>query len=264
MPAFSPSLSVQSPRRHSKRPRPSRTAPALSVLGRLAGFTGFAAIAGTFGTQATASPLGTPLTLAPLILAPSIALTPAPTAYAVRFSASGWLFAPAVVNGSINGFLAWTDAVPTVGQNITVAWHQRQADGSWTTSAWKTGDVGAAADFIRTLQQDASVFSADPVVSTLADAARGTGTAPSAVIKGLFFDDPFQSIVESSPNPVAVVEVLAALSWQVAPELSAMAVAINTNCANEETEKVAWLLNDLAANAELRLFGATTLTAVCA
>jgi len=208
------------------------------------------------GIAAAATP-----SYAPFILATAIAQVPDPTVAAVRFSVSGWLFAPAVVNGSVKGFLAWADVVPTVDLNIRLAWHQREANGSWTTWAWTGSDLGAAADYIRTLQQDPSVFSFDPVVSTLADAALGSGTAPALVVNGLFFDDAFQTIVANSTDPVAIVKTLADVGWPVAPEISAMAVAIVADQEGPPINQVTWLLNDLTADSEVKLFGASTLIA---
>ncbi len=250
MTTFSQYSEVPGHRGYTKRSFWHRICHGPCFVGCLIGGT---AVVGMPGIAAAATP-----SYAPFIMATAIAQVPDPTVAGVRFGVSGWLFAPAVVNGSVKGFLAWADAVPTIGLNITLGWHQREANGSWTTWAWTGSDLGAAADYIRTLQQDPSVFSFEPVVSTLADAALGSGTAPALVVNGLFFDDPFQTIVANSTDPVATVEALADSGWPVAPEISAMAVSTVADPVSQPIDQVARLLNGLTADAEVRLFGVST------
>lgn len=252
MTTFSPYSEVLGHRGYTKRSFWHRICHGPCFVGCLIVGT---AVVGMPGIAAAATP-----SYAPFILATAIAQVPDPTVAGVRFGVSGWLFAPAVVNGSVKGFLAWADVVPTIGLNIRLAWHQREANGSWTTWAWTDSDLGAAADYIRTLQQDPTVFSFDSVVSTLADAALGSGTAPAPVVNGLFFDDAFQTIVANSTDPVAIVKTLADVGWPVAPEISAMAVAIVADQESEPIDQVTWLLNGLTADSEVRFFGASTLT----
>src|SRR2546425_421121 len=49
---------------------------------------------------------------------------------------SQWTVAPAIVNHSVRGFLAYASPETVVGSNITLVWYQRESDGSWTTWGW--------------------------------------------------------------------------------------------------------------------------------
>ncbi len=68
---------------------------------------------------------------------------------AVRFDTIGWAFAPAVAGDSeVLGFLSWTET-NTVGQNVSLLWHEYDKfQDAFTTYAWKHDDDDASG-FIR-------------------------------------------------------------------------------------------------------------------
>ncbi len=177
----------------------------------------------------------------------------------VRFEVGGWTFTPAIVQTSVEGFLAWVEDVEAVGENITVMWYQHESDGTWTTWAWQSNDVGVAALHVRGLLGDQLVFASDTDVIAWVEAASGPA-ASLEVVDGLFFDDPFQAVVASHPDPPEMMDVLVAVGWQAAPNLSALAVEAAADC---DITPEALLLNDLKSDAELTLFGQTAVADDC-
>lgn len=177
----------------------------------------------------------------------------------IRFEVAGWTFAPAIVQTSVEGFLAWVEDVEAVGENITVMWYQHESDGNWTTWAWQSNDVGVAALYVRGLMGDELVFASDTDVIAWVEAASGPA-ASLEVVDGLFFDDPFQAVVASHPDPPELMDVLVAVGWKAAPNLSTIAVEAAADC---DITPETLLLNDLKSDAELALFGQTAVTDDC-
>lgn len=121
----------------------------------------------------------------------------------MRFQAAGWTFAPAISQGSVAGFLAWPGEAEPIGNNIKVMWFQR-VNGEWQSYGWDGDTIGKAALYVRGEMADSTVFSKDTTVNQALSSSIDAVQLPRRVVKGLFEEDPFQSIVDQSPRSNAL------------------------------------------------------------
>jgi hypothetical protein len=183
----------------------------------------------------------------------------------VTYQINNWTVAPAITGQAIKGFLAYTLPTSVTGANISLAWYQREADGSWTTWAWGTHDLCEAVLWVRAHLSDDSVFEYEPTLSGAASQAGCQARNPKPVVNGLFFDDPVQSLVENSSEPELLVTTLVDIGWEAAPDLSPLAVTNPVVCDPNAPPKdaVAALMDAETYWTELTLFGSSTASLLC-
>ena len=100
----------------------------------------------------------------------------------VKFRIANSWASPALVNGTVQGWLAYADAGTVVGSNIAVVWYQRESDGTWTTWGWTSNSLGAAVGYIHDLYQTPAFIQDGQLVEAAIAAAF---EAPKEMMNGL-------------------------------------------------------------------------------
>lgn len=182
---------------------------------------------------------------------------PEPVAH-VQYESQGWNFSPALSGMLVEGFLAWpTEEVQTQGGNVRVLWYQREGIETWSTWGWDGDDLGRAGRWVREFLLDDGVFDDDPDLAHLIDAVDPQSVEPPRrLLNGLYEGDPMQAVVGVSEEPGETLDTLAFMGWETAPWLSPLAVCAAPE-GDEATSSEVALLNELAADAELTVYGHT-------
>lgn len=180
----------------------------------------------------------------------------------MRFQAAGWTFAPAISQGSVAGFLAWPGEAEPIGNNIKVMWFQR-VKGEWQSYGWDGDTIGKAALYVRGELADSTVFSKDTTVNQALSSSIDAVQLPRRVVKGLFEEDPFQSIVDSLQDPTLLLDALADAGWPTVRSLSTLAVQ-DVECNGALVSEQTILLDDLAHRVTVDLLGVAEVAPNCA
>lgn len=143
-----------------------------------------------------------------------------------------WDFVPTLDGGRVESFVVLLDPALAVGDNITAVWFRRSDDTSWQSFAWSdASNLEAIAHVKSTLGLPDSTDTLWPD----ADAQQGVGTelavAPDAFAKGVFADDAFAPVIQSSPEPGPIIGGLAGVGYPAA----ALPIQVTpTNCAQHQ------------------------------
>lgn len=180
----------------------------------------------------------------------------------MRFQAAGWTFAPAISQGTVAGFLAWPGEAEPIGNNIRVMWFQR-VNGEWQGDGWDGDTIGTAANYVRGELADSELFSQDATVNQALYSSVDSDQSPRRVVKGLFEEDPFQSIVDSLEDPVPLLDALADAGWPTVRSLSTLAVQ-GVECNGVLISEQTILLDDLAHRVTVSLLGLAEAAPNCA
>lgn len=181
----------------------------------------------------------------------------------IRFQAAGWTFAPAISQGAVAGFLAWPGEAEPIGDNIKVMWFQR-VNGEWQSYGWDGDTIGNAANYVRGELADSELFSQDATVNqALHPSSIDVVQPPRRVVKGLFEEDPFQSIVDSLEDPVPLLDALADAGWPTVRSLATLAVQ-GVECNSVLISEQTILLDDLAHRVTVDLLGLAAVAPNCA
>jgi hypothetical protein len=196
--------------------------------------------------------------------------TPGGAAY-VRFNVRGWVFAPAVVDGYIFGFLAWAntvdpaeDSVIVTGENLRVLWCQRDEQ-AWSVWAWTGDDVGQAATWVRGLLDAPAAFAEDLQLPSLMDQKTGAvPLAPHLLYNGLLRDDPLQALLSSAASPEVFVDAVAKAGYRAAPVVSALhSLTTSGACDPTANNALEGALDGLTQEADTILFGRSQFNTGC-
>lgn len=153
-----------------------------------------------------------------------------------------WDFVPRLDGGRVESFVVLLDPALAVGDNITAVWFRRTDDASWQSFAWSgASNLEAIAHVKATLGLPDSTDALWPD----ADAQQGVDTelavAPDAFAKGVFADDAFAPVIQSSPEPGPIIGGLAGVGYPAA----ALPIQMSpTNCTQNQ------VLTTLAAMVE--------------
>jgi hypothetical protein len=138
-----------------------------------------------------------------------------------HFSRGRWTYTPVFdTSNTVVGFLALAKPGTTVGENINAVWLERQGSGAgstWSSAGWYLGDQALAARSVATALS-VSEESLTNLPFDIGDQALGSleSEAPAPMARGLFADDPLQSLLESTPAPGEAVEELVSAGYAAA------------------------------------------------
>jgi len=182
------------------------------------------------------------VTAAAALVATSAAFGQTRTVSDIHITLDEWEFVPTLIGTQVESFVGLRDPADAVGSNITSVWFLRTSDQDWQALAWHEPDnIKSIAHVKSALGLDDSTDAnwPDP------DAQQGVDPAlaedPDAFGTGVFEADPFATVIESLPEPEALIETLADSGW------SAAAITIQTGtspCTQDE------ILSGLAAMVE--------------
>lgn len=139
----------------------------------------------------------------------------------LTFEWGAWRFKPIYqpqgLSNRVTGIVALADTGSTVGDNIASVLYTRNQDDSWSASAWSTQELAIA---VKRIKIDAGIDDSEDHLWGLDEPLTilpGITPEPSRPYdKGLFVDDPLYPIVAATPNPLEIVEVLAAVGYPAA------------------------------------------------
>lgn len=171
----------------------------------------------------------------------------------VEMHAEGWTFAPAIQDQNVFGFLAVVDESIAVGSNLRILWFERGKKSQWISYAWEQADLPSAASNLRN-SFDASVLF-QPSLS--GDTELCLIEESTLMVDGLMADDLLLPTVFAVDDPASYLDVLASAGWPVAPSLSSLAVADPIKFQGRTINQLSALLDDLASDVEMALFGKT-------
>lgn len=138
-----------------------------------------------------------------------------------HFSRGRWTYTPVFdASNSVVGFLALAKPGTTLGENINAVWLERQGSGAgstWSSAGWYLGDQALAARSVATALS-ISEESLSNLPFDIGDEALGSleSETPAPMARGLFSDDPLQSLLESTPAPGEAVEELVSVGYAAA------------------------------------------------
>jgi hypothetical protein len=181
----------------------------------------------------------------------------------------GWLFAPAHTpqGDSVLGFLAWAEPDVVVGDNVSILWYERQADGRWRVMGWKSDDFISAVAHARTLMGNQSLWAGDPEIDArLAVSGAPQEPVPTEMDFGLFVDDPNAPAFLNAEDPALAIEEAAEDGYPAAPLLSSIATNDATEpppspCISGPDVNTTIILNRLTLEAETAMWGVSTIVA---
>lgn len=178
----------------------------------------------------------------------------------VRHHADGWVFAPAVRDGRVVGFLAWVGPGVATPGNIKLLWFERGGGATWDISGWSIADKGGAVNFVRDRYADPSIFDRD---GELVGASIGIEPAePDAKVVGAFFEnDPIGIAVNGSPEAADLAEVLGQAGYPVAAG-DLKTSLITQPCPTPDLSNTDKLMIPIVRQVEAALFTASSLTVV--
>lgn len=173
---------------------------------------------------------------------------------AVRYYELGWRFVPLLSATRVEGVLAWRPLESLVGSNLGVLWFQRQSNGTWQAIAWPANSLGLAVLTIRAIPGREQAFEAE--ADLLLHMHRVcAGEDPVQVIKGLLEDDPLQPVLVNNPDAPSIIEALALLGWQVAPDLSPLMSGTPRICHGAPIAPIDDFMNMIVAGATMSHYG---------
>lgn len=179
----------------------------------------------------------------------------------VRHELEGWVFAPAVQDEQVIGFLAWLLPGEGVSGNLKIVWSERLTNGHWAQYAWPDGDFHDAVSWLRALYADGMLLAQDPTISeAIAPGIAGGDSVPAYMEYGLNCNDPYQMIIVGSQSPTTLLDLLQAQGWEVAPWISQQSALTSGPCYGGGVgNAMEGVLNGLAEETEIDLFGVSTL-----
>lgn len=134
-----------------------------------------------------------------------------------------WVFVPFESGREVRAYLAYYTGKDVQGDNLTVAWFEREPGGTdWTQYAWRSGDLAAAARFGALRVPGARAYQSDPLISDALRSTPGMGAeAPNKVLFGMFADDPVGQALTQLEEPGAILDLMKRSGLEVTPELPA-------------------------------------------
>lgn len=118
------------------------------------------------------------------------------------------------VTGAVVSFLALADPSAIVGDNIVAVWYQREASG-WTAKSWETTDPWEA---IKSVKQAMMIPDDEDERWGIpgSDASLPNAEQPKDYASGVLADDPLATLVATSPDRDAIVDLLASFGYKAA------------------------------------------------
>ncbi len=115
---------------------------------------------------------------------------------------------------SVSNFLALTDPVAAVGDNLVAVWYRREG-ASWTAKSWSTNDPWEA---IKSVKAELGISDDEDDRWDISgdDDFIPTAEAPEEYVSGVLADDPLAPLIASSPDRDVIVELLAITGYQAA------------------------------------------------
>lgn len=176
------------------------------------------------------------------------------TTRSVRHTELDWHFVPHLGASQVKGYLAWREPQSLNGSNLGVLYLKRASNGTWQSVAWAGNNIGLAVLSIRATPGNEEAFSAEPDLMYRMHRAC-LGEDPVELIKGLLADDPFQPLIQSNPEAPSVIEALALLGWQVAPDLSPLMTGAPRMCNSVPLVPIDDFMNHLHSSTTHQMYG---------
>lgn len=171
-------------------------------------------------------------------------------AYYAEVQVEGWTFAPILQNQKVSSLFAWVDDSLAKGDNIRAMYFTRDSNGEWEARAWEDATIEEAATYVYLTIDDSAQF----YVSEISEEPCLI-VEPVVLLNGLFPDDPFQPVIQSSEEQEALIRKLVLYGYPVAPSISELMVADPVG----SIEMLTAFLDEIAAKIELAVFGQTNL-----
>ena len=178
--------------------------------------------------------------------------------YYAEIEVEGWTFAPLLQNQTVSSLFAWVDDSLARDDNIRAMYFTRDANGEWEARAWEVATIEEAAAYVHLTIDDSAQFSVSDVSAEPlgpCDIITLPLAGPVVLLNGLFPDDPFQSVIQSSEEKEALIRKLVMYGYPVAPSISELMVADPVG----SIEMLPAFLDEIAAKIELAVFGQTNL-----
>lgn len=176
------------------------------------------------------------------------------TTPAIRFVEQNWHFLPLLTSTGVDGVLAWRDAASLNGGNLGVLWFQKLSNGTWQAVAFPSNSLGIAVLTIRAIPGRENAFTAEPDLMLKMLGACGSED-PIKVVQGLLENDPLQPLLVNNPDSPSIIEALALLGWQVAPDLSPLMSGNGRICNSVPLMPIDDFMNAVVASATEHHFG---------
>lgn len=173
--------------------------------------------------------------------------------YYAEIEVEGWTFAPVLQNQTVSSLFAWVDDSLARGDNIRAMYFTRDSNGEWEARAWEDATIEEAAAYVYLTIDDSAEF----YVSEISEEPCLI-VEPVVLLNGLFPDDPFQPVIQSSEEKEALIRKLVLSGYPVAPSISELMVADPIG----NIEKLTAFLDEISAKIELAVFGQTNLQIV--
>ena len=181
--------------------------------------------------------------------------------YYAEIEVEGWTFAPLLQNQTVSSLFAWVDDSLARDDNIRAMYFTRDSNGEWEARAWEDATIEEAAAYVHlTIDDSAQFYVSDVSAESLepCDIITLNLVEPVVLLNGLFPDDPFQSVIQSSEEKEALIRKLVMSGYPVAPSISELMVADPVG----SIEMLSAFLDEIAAKIELAVFGQTNLQMV--
>lgn len=128
-----------------------------------------------------------------------------------------WTIVPTLIGTQVESFVALRDPDQVIGDNVTAVWFLRIDDRTWQAYAWHDQDNYAAIAHIKgTLGLNDLTDANWPIAEAQQGIDITAGSEPGKFATGVFKDDPFAPIIDSMPEPGALIESLDTSGWSAA------------------------------------------------